>query len=149
MRVIPTIVTRCVEEVETRGKDQEGIYRKSGSQTQVKSVLQGLERDGNGFDLSDPDLDINAVTGALKHYLRRLPNPLIAFECYQGVLDTTLMTGPDLDRQRNVEMAKWINQMPRAHRDTLEFLIFHLVRVMEYSKENLVSVLVPLSWTDS
>ena len=138
-RVIPTIVTRCIEEVELRGIDQEGIYRKSGSHSQVKIVQQGLETDAGTCDLSDPDLDINAVTSALKQYLRKLPNPLITFECYQGVLDGAQMEGTELEDQKYAEISRWVNRLPRSHRDTLEFLIFHLARVMEHGKENLVS----------
>jgi hypothetical protein len=57
--------------------DVEGIYRKSGGNSQVQSVKEGFERSAQEFDLSDPDLDINAVTSCLKQYFRRLPNPLI------------------------------------------------------------------------
>jgi hypothetical protein len=31
-----------------------------------------------------------------------------------------------------------INEVPRAHRDTLQFLVFHLSRVIQHQEENLV-----------
>jgi hypothetical protein len=32
-----------------------------------------------------------------------------------------------------------VNEIPKAHRDTLQFLVFHLSRVIQHAKENLVS----------
>merc|ERR1712072_528755 len=110
---IPSIVTHCVEEVEARGMDMEGIYRKSGGSGQVKLVQQGFEKDGH-FDISDPDLDIHAVTSALKQYFRKLPTPLITYDVYD---------------------------LPDRHRDVLGYLVQHLARVMKFESENLMTPL--------
>jgi hypothetical protein len=32
-----------------------------------------------------------------------------------------------------------VNELPRAHRDCLQFLVFHLSRVIQHEAENLVS----------
>jgi hypothetical protein len=32
-----------------------------------------------------------------------------------------------------------VNEIPRAHRDTLQFLVFHLSRVIQHASDNLVS----------
>jgi hypothetical protein len=85
-QMIPRIVSRCIEEVELRGMDVEGIYRKSGGTSQVNQVRSGFETD-NDHDISDPDLDIHAVTSALKNYFRRLPVPLITFAVYDQFLE--------------------------------------------------------------
>lgn len=66
--------------------DMEGIYRKSGGSGQVNTVRAGFEKNGD-YDISDPDLDIHAVTSALKQYFRRLPVPLISFDVYDQFLD--------------------------------------------------------------
>lgn len=87
-RQIPSVVTRCIEEVELRGMDQEGIYRKTGGNSQVNMIKDGFSKDEN-FDISDPDLDITAVTSVLKQYFRRLPMPLLTFDIYERVLEST------------------------------------------------------------
>ena len=87
-RQIPSVVTRCIEEVELRGMDVEGIYRKTGGNSQVKSIQEGFEKQED-YDISDPGLDITAVTSVLKQYFRKLPNPLLTFEIYDGVLEST------------------------------------------------------------
>ncbi|KAL1955561.1 hypothetical protein VTO42DRAFT_8440 [Malbranchea cinnamomea] len=133
--VIPSIVTRCIEEVELRGMDVEGIYRKSGGSSQVQFVREGFERSPD-FDISDPDLDIHAVTSALKQYFRRLPVPLITYPVYDKLLDACNVT-PSPARIELMQRA--LQELPRVHRDVLEFLIFHLKRVVEREKENLMS----------
>lgn len=93
-RHIPSVVIRCIEEVELRGMDVEGIYRKTGGSGLVRMIQEGFERDVHGteggvgmVDISDPDVDITAVTSVLKQYFRKLPVPLLTFEVYERVLE--------------------------------------------------------------
>jgi hypothetical protein len=137
-RVIPSIVSRCIEEVELRGMDVEGIYRKSGGTGQVNQIRAGFEKD-NDFDISDPDLDIHAVTSALKQYLRKLPVPLVSYDVYEQVLDCARI---EEQKARAQPMKEAINNLPKSHKDCLEFLVFHLAKVMAHEKHNLVSSLI-------
>ncbi|KAI9715024.1 MAG: Rho-type gtpase-activating protein [Chrysothrix sp. TS-e1954] len=136
-RTVPAIVLRCIDEVEARGMDIEGIYRKSGSFSQVKQVQAGFEKDCTGYDISDPDLDIHSITSALKQYLRKLPTPLITFDCYDGLLEAGQLEG----EARIEGLRNCINRLPKAHKDTLEMLMLHLVRVIEKEKWNLMTPL--------
>jgi hypothetical protein len=86
-RQIPSVVTRCIEEVELRGMDIEGIYRKTGGNSLVKMIQEGFDK-SEDFDISDPSLDITAVTSVLKQYFRKLPNPLLTFEVYDRILES-------------------------------------------------------------
>lgn len=86
-RQIPSVVTRCIEEVELRGMDIEGIYRKTGGSGQVKIIQEGFDKTED-FDISDPGMDITAVTSVLKQYFRKLPTPLITFDVYDRVLES-------------------------------------------------------------
>ncbi|KZF23394.1 RhoGAP-domain-containing protein [Xylona heveae TC161] len=131
-REIPSIVIRCIEEVELRGMDVEGIYRKSGGAGQVKLVVEGFEK-SEDFDLSDPDLDIHAVTSALKQYFHKLPTPLITYDVYDLLLDSNRIS--DVEK-RMIAMRSALDELPRSHGDTLEFLIFHLARVLDRVDEN-------------
>jgi hypothetical protein len=125
--------------------DVEGIYRKSGGNSQIKIIQEGFER-SNDFDISDPDLDINAVTSTLKQYFRKLPTPLITYDVYDKLLDSASSQSPSnlspAERELRVEtMRVAINELPTRHRDCLEFLIFHLARVVERERENLMTSL--------
>ncbi|RMY82590.1 hypothetical protein D0862_11959 [Hortaea werneckii] len=139
-RMIPSIVTRCVEEVESRGMDMEGIYRKSGGSGQVKLVQQGFEKDGH-FDISDPDLDIHAVTSALKQYFRKLPTPLITYDVYETFLEAGSLP-PDHNKTKQADdLRAAVHALPDRHRDVLEYLVQHLARVMRFEGENLMTPL--------
>ncbi|KAH7371354.1 rho-type GTPase-activating protein-like protein 2 [Pyrenochaeta sp. MPI-SDFR-AT-0127] len=136
-QMIPRIVSRCIEEVELRGMDVEGIYRKSGGTSQVNQVRSGFETD-NEHDISDPDLDIHAVTSALKNYFRRLPVPLITFDVYDQFLDAGNLEDHEA---KSKALFAALNEIPKAHRDTLQFLVFHLSRVIQHASENLMTPL--------
>lgn len=86
-RQIPSVVIRCIEEVELRGMEVEGIYRKTGGSGLVKTIQEGFEK-SEDYDISDPDLDITAVTSVLKQYFRKLPIPLLTFDIYDRVLES-------------------------------------------------------------
>lgn len=151
---VPLIVKRCVEEVESRGKqsshprslnslltcvpgmDVEGIYRKSGGNSQVQAVRDAFERDATTADISDPDLDIHAVTSGLKQYFRKLPTPLITYEVYDKLLDTTSI--PDKDG-RVEAMSETLKELPKVNYETLRYLMAHLARVVEMQEENLMT----------
>lgn len=151
-QMIPRIVSRCIEEVELRGMDVEGIYRKSGGTSQVNQVRSGFETDTE-HDISDPDLDIHSVTSALKNYFRRLPVPLITYDVYDQFLEAGRKYMPYNDRARaddsteleepNAQaraLSAAVNEIPKAHRDTLQFLVFHLSRVIQHASDNLVCI---------
>lgn len=152
---VPGIVMRCIQEVEIRGMEVEGIYRKSGGNSQIQQIKEGFERN-NDFDISDPDLDINAVTSTLKQYFRKLPTPLITYDVYDKLLNSAppvmATNGPpqtnpnhNLDpeqREHRVQlMRQAIGALPGIHRACLEFLIFHLARVVEHDRLNLMTSL--------
>ncbi|XWW97822.1 hypothetical protein V2A60_005809 [Cordyceps javanica] len=134
-RQIPSVVTRCIEEVELRGMDQEGIYRKTGGNSQVNQIKEGFEK-SESFDISDPDLDITAVTSVLKQYFRKLPMPLLTFDVYDRVLESNAVSE---EAERCAQLRKTFDSMPQSHRDCLEFLMFHLQRVAHREPENLMS----------
>jgi len=151
-QMIPRIVSRCIEEVELRGMDVEGIYRKSGGTSQVNQVRSGFETDTE-HDISDPDLDIHSVTSALKNYFRRLPVPLITYDVYDQFLEAGRKYTPLKDKASANEsteleepnaqakaLSAAVNEIPKAHRDTLQFLVFHLSRVIQHASDNLVCI---------
>ncbi|GAA5798338.1 hypothetical protein HPULCUR_003740 [Helicostylum pulchrum] len=79
--VIPSVVLKCIREVESRGLNVEGIYRKSGTFGHVKE-LKNAFNENKQPKLSNYD-DIHVITNLLKLYLRDLPSPALSkdFTC--------------------------------------------------------------------
>src|SRR5271154_125678 len=118
--------------------DVEGIYRKSGGNSQVQAVREGFERSASDFDLSDEDLDIHAITSGLKQYFRKLPTPLITYDVYDKLLETVTIS----DSSARIEaMSQALTDLPKVHYEVLEYLILHLKRVVDQEKVNLMTSL--------
>jgi hypothetical protein len=118
------------------GMDAEGIYRKSGAASLVQTIKEGFEGPTGDFDISDPDIDIHAVTSTLKQYFRKLPTPLVTHDVYDQVLEANDIN-PVSARVEAIRRS--LQEMPRVHLDVLQFLVFHLKRVVEHEKENLMT----------
>lgn len=134
-RHIPSVVIRCIQEVELRGMDVEGIYRKTGGNSLVKQIQEGFEK-SEDYDISDPDLDITAVTSVLKQYFRKLPTPLLTFDVYDRVLAALNIEDT---HARCAHLRETFAMLPPVHRDVLEFLAFHLARVVSKKSVNLMT----------
>lgn len=89
-RKVPLIVEECVKEVELRGLDYEGIYRKSGGAAQIRTIQLAYEQ-GKHINLHDENEfnDICAITSALKQYFRELSDPLLTFDSYDKFIDVS------------------------------------------------------------
>jgi Rho-type GTPase-activating protein 1/2 len=121
--------------------DTEGIYRKSGGNSQVQQVRDVFERPSVVSHeisevISDPDMDIHAITSGLKQYFRKLPIPLITFDVYDKLLDTTTIENRD---EKVAAMREAVKALPPVHYEVLEYLMRHLDRVVELKEENLMT----------
>ncbi|EAU92860.2 hypothetical protein CC1G_03647 [Coprinopsis cinerea okayama7 len=132
-REIPKIVRLCIEEIDRRGLDSEGIYRVSGRHAVVQALQHDIEKDESEFQFTPKD-DIYAVASLLKLYLRELPEPLFKFSWQDRVQHT-------LDRAEHVAnnfmlLRSKIRRLPSVHQATLRALIEHLSRVVARSEKN-------------
>lgn len=134
---IPLIVEKCIESVEERGMDYEGIYRKSGAVGQMRQIQQAFEK-GETPNLNDEEKwnDICAITSVLKQYFRELPNPLFTYELHSKYVDAMKITNSTEQLQT---ISQLIQILPIENFNTLKFLMEHLHRVQQRSKENLMT----------
>ncbi|XP_052457119.1 unconventional myosin-IXAa isoform X1 [Carassius gibelio] len=133
-RAVPFVFEKLINYIEMHGLYTEGIYRKSGSTNKIKELKQGLDTDVNGMILDD--YNINVIASVFKQWLRDLPNPLMTFELYEEFLRA-------MGLQDKKEMTRGvysiIDQLSRTHLNTLERLIFHLVRIALQEETNRMS----------
>ncbi|KAM3584281.1 Rho-type gtpase-activating protein [Umbelopsis sp. WA50703] len=134
---VPHLVKQCIEAVEHRGIDFEGIYRKSGGASQMRFIQQAFEN-GDSIDLKDVDQfnDICAITSVLKTYFRELPNPLLTYELHPKFIDAISNKARDEQIQCFYQL---IHQLPTENYNTLKYLMQHLDKVRQNSGDNLMT----------
>uniref|UniRef100_A0A9J8ATE1 Myosin IXAa n=1 Tax=Cyprinus carpio carpio TaxID=630221 RepID=A0A9J8ATE1_CYPCA len=133
-RAVPLVVEKLINYIEMHGLYTEGIYRKSGSTNKIKELKQGLDTDVNSVNLDD--YNINVIASVFKQWLRDLPNPLMTFELYEEFLRVMGLQ----DKKEAIRgVYSVIDQLSRTHLNTLERLIFHLVRIALQEETNRMS----------
>ncbi|KAM3877414.1 unconventional myosin-IXAa [Diretmus argenteus] len=133
-RTVPLVVEKLINYIEMHGLYTEGIYRKSGSTNKIKELKQGLDTDVDNMNLDD--YNIHVIASVFKQWLRDLPNPMMTFELYEEFLRAM-----GLQDKKEVIRGVYsvIDQLSRTHLNTLERLIFHLVRIALQEETNRMS----------
>ncbi|XP_075983372.1 rho GTPase activating protein at 5A [Anticarsia gemmatalis] len=132
---LPFVVKKCVNEIENRGMDSEGIYRVSGFADEIEALKLAFDRDGEAADLSVYS-NINVVAGTLKLYLRLLPVPLITYEVHPKLVLAIQMKTP---AQQIVALRECLDCLPPAHFNCLQYMVQHLHRVAQLADVNKMS----------
>uniref|UniRef100_A0A671YXG7 Uncharacterized protein n=1 Tax=Sparus aurata TaxID=8175 RepID=A0A671YXG7_SPAAU len=131
---VPKVVELLLMHVELNGLYTEGIYRKSGSACRARELHQILETDPEGTSLDN--YPIHTITGLVKRWLRELPDPLMTFSLYNDFLHAVEL--PERAEKIKAVYQK-VDELPPANFNTLERLIFHLVRVTKEEAHNKMS----------
>ena len=124
---IPALIVHCVNEVETRGLSERGIYRVSGSEKEVKALKDRFLQNEDMPDLRNTDMHV--ICGCIKIFLRRLREPLIPTRFWSVFSDAVVEYDSDsTDDNIQSHIQYEIGRLPKANRDTLAFLVLHLQR---------------------
>ncbi|XP_039327548.2 rho GTPase-activating protein 9 isoform X2 [Saimiri boliviensis] len=148
---VPSFVRLCIAAVDKRGLDVDGIYRVSGNLAVVQKLRFLVDReravtsDGRYLFPEQPgqegrlDLDsaewddIHVVTGALKLFLRELPQPLVPPLLLPHFRAALALSESE---QCLSQIQELIGSMPKPNHDTLRYLLEHLCRVIAHSDKN-------------
>lgn len=134
-KLIPLIMERCIEIVETRGLHIIGIYRIPGNTAAISALTEQVNR---GFDeqtLADPKWDdVNVVSSLLKSFLRRLPEALLPNDMYGHFIEADKLSG----QKRLIALKTLIENLPSQSYATLKHLMCHLNLVSRNCDTNLM-----------
>lgn len=134
-KLIPLIMERCTEIVETRGLHIIGIYRIPGNTAAITALTEQVNR---GFDeqtLADPKWDdVNVVSSLLKSFLRRLPEALLPNDMYAHFIEADTESG----QKRLVALKALIENLPSQSYATLKHLMCHLNLISRNCDTNLM-----------
>ncbi|KAG0040647.1 hypothetical protein BGZ82_000068 [Podila clonocystis] len=136
-RTTPLVVEKCIEAVDKRGLEVEGIYRRSGMAAESRKLVEAFNND-HPPDLMDPEIyqDVCSITSVLKQFLRSLPEPLIPSSLYDGFMDAIDLPSNEAQLHKFGEL---VHRMPEAHFQTMKALMEHLGRVTQNSRINLMN----------
>ncbi|XP_045911046.1 rho GTPase-activating protein 15 isoform X2 [Micropterus dolomieu] len=133
---VPKFVQICLDAVDKRGLDADGIYRVSGNLATIQKLRFIVDQEED-LDLDHSQWeDVHVVTGALKMFFRELPEPLFPFRFFQPFVEAIKMKE---SKQKVQAVKKLIQELPRPNQDTMKLLFSHLHRVLAFSKKNLMS----------
>uniref|UniRef100_A0A8K9UUH4 Myosin IXb n=1 Tax=Oncorhynchus mykiss TaxID=8022 RepID=A0A8K9UUH4_ONCMY len=131
---IPMVLLMMLEHVEMNGLYTEGLYRKSGSASHARELHQLLEINPETATLEN--YSIHTVTGLVKRWFRELPDPLLTYRLYKDFLHAVEL--PEQSERLRAVYQK-LDELPSANFQTLERLVFHLVRVAKEEQHNRMS----------
>ncbi|NWS66575.1 RGAP1 protein, partial [Crotophaga sulcirostris] len=124
--LVPVLVSQCVAEVERRGLTETGLYRVPGTEPLVREWKRRLLQARGALPALGSVADIHVVCGVLKDFLRGLKEPLVASPL-------TPLSGATADIADDAAcrtaLRHLVSKLPPANRDTLAFLMLHLLRV--------------------
>lgn len=148
---VPRFVRLCIQAVEERGLDVDGIYRVSGNLAVIQKLRFAVDReravtsDGRyvfpeqpcqeeRLSLADPEWDdVHVVTGALKLFFRELPEPLVPFALFDAFVAAVKLPAY---AERVQRLAELVQSLPPPNYATLRYLLTHLCKVMDHADTN-------------
>lgn len=136
---LPSVVYRCIQYLEANNAlNEEGIFRLSGSNIVIKQIRERFNHESDINLISDEHYyDIHAVASLLKLYLRELPSTILTRDLHLDFLNTTEI--PDRD-EKVAAMAQLAERLPEANLTLLKYLISFLIRIINNSDVNKMTV---------
>ncbi|KAM9345552.1 rho GTPase-activating protein 17b isoform 1-T1 [Symphorus nematophorus] len=130
-REIALPIEACVMMLLETGMKEEGLFRIAAGASKLKKLKAAL--DCSTSQLEEFYSDPHAVAGALKSYLRELPEPLMTFGQYDEWIQASNVPDPDKRLQ-----ALWVtcDRLPKTHKANLRYLVKFLAKLAQDSEVN-------------
>ncbi|XP_031670147.1 rho GTPase-activating protein 44 isoform X7 [Oncorhynchus kisutch] len=150
-REIAFPIEACVTMLLECGMQEEGLFRVAPSASKLKKLKASL--DCGVMDVQEYSADPHAIAGALKSYLRELPEPLMTSELYEDWIQASNIQ--DMDKRLQALLAA-CEKLPTDNLNNFRYLIKFLAKLGDYQDSNKMTpgnmaiVLGPnLLWTHS
>ncbi|XP_078096410.1 rho GTPase-activating protein 17a isoform X8 [Mustelus asterias] len=130
-REIALPMEACVMMLLETGMKEEGLFRIAAGASKLKKLKAAL--DCSTSQLEEFYSDQHAVAGALKSYLRELPEPLMTFQLYDEWVQAASV--PESDKKLQ---ALWVtcSKMPKSNSSNFRYLIKFLAKLAQNSDIN-------------
>ncbi|KPP69286.1 SH3 domain-binding protein 1-like, partial [Scleropages formosus] len=124
-------IQECIHMLLQTGMREEGLFRLAAAASVVKRLKSSL--DSGSVDHSEFSTDPHAVAGALKSYLRELPEPIMTFDLYN---DWFKAAGEKELSDRLKRLKEVLGKLPVENYNNLRYLIQFLARLSEQQAVN-------------
>nr|XP_014706798.2 SH3 domain-binding protein 1 isoform X1 [Equus asinus] len=130
-RDIALPIEACVMMLLSEGMKEEGLFRLAAGASVLKRLKQTMASDPRSLQefCSDP----HAVAGALKSYLRELPEPLMTFDLYDDWMRAASLKEPGARQEALQEVC---GRLPHDNLNNLRYLMKFLARLAEEQEVN-------------
>nr|AAI60445.1 LOC100145296 protein [Xenopus tropicalis] len=123
-----SIIRKCIQAVETRGINEQGLYRIVGVNSRVQKLLNFL-MDPKISPETETEIpsewEIKTITSSLKTYLRMLPGPLMTYQFQRSFIKAAKLENQE---SRIKEIHCLIHRLPEKNRQMLNLLMTHLAK---------------------
>uniref|UniRef100_A0A7M4EP07 Rho GTPase activating protein 10 n=1 Tax=Crocodylus porosus TaxID=8502 RepID=A0A7M4EP07_CROPO len=129
-----TIIRKCISAIETRGINDQGLYRVVGVSSKVQRLLNLLmdAKTCSEVDLENSvEWEVKTITSAMKQYLRQAY--IFTYSCCFHI-----ESGSPESRVSAVHFL--VHKLPEKNKEMLDILVKHLANVSNHAKKNLMTV---------
>uniref|UniRef100_H3CXJ5 Rho GTPase-activating protein 44 n=1 Tax=Tetraodon nigroviridis TaxID=99883 RepID=H3CXJ5_TETNG len=130
-RDIAFSIEACVTMLLECGMQEEGLFRVAPSASKLKKLKASL--DCGVLDVQEYSADPHAIAGALKSYLRELPEPLMTYELYNDWIQASNIQDQD---RRLQALHSACEKLPPANNNNFKYLIKFLSKLTEHQDVN-------------
>ncbi|KAI0447330.1 hypothetical protein F4803DRAFT_546227 [Xylaria telfairii] len=136
---LPAVVYRCIQYLDLKNAIlEEGIFRLSGSNVVIKQLRERFNQEGDVNILTDETYyDIHAVASLLKLYLRELPTTILTRDLHMQFVAVTEMTN---HKEKIAALSELVQRLPLANETLLKYLIAFLIKIINHSDMNKMTV---------
>ncbi|XP_057323053.1 rho GTPase-activating protein 44-like isoform X2 [Microplitis mediator] len=150
-RKIALPIQLCVSTLLRLGMEEEGLFRIAGGASKLRRIKLSLDACCLTLPTALEYKDPHVVAGALKSYLRELPEPLLTFKLYPEWMAAAKISQSDARLRALWEV---LHKLPSANLENLRFLIKFLAvltknsDINKMSPQNIAIVIAPnLIWS--
>uniref|UniRef100_A0A9R1SDK9 Rho GTPase-activating protein 17 n=2 Tax=Cyprinus carpio TaxID=7962 RepID=A0A9R1SDK9_CYPCA len=130
-REVALPIEACIMMLLETGMQEEGLFRIAAGASKLKKLKAAL--DCSTSQLEEFYSDPHAVAGALKSYLRELPEPLMTYQLYEEWIQASSISDPDKRLQ-----GLWVvcDMLPKANKTNFRYLVKFLAKLSLESDVN-------------
>ncbi|XP_076459619.1 uncharacterized protein LOC143292866 isoform X2 [Babylonia areolata] len=129
-RDISLVLEACILTLLEIGMEEEGLFRIAGSALKLKKLKACF--DAHAVDMVEFATDPHSVAGALKQYLRELPEPMLTFDLYPEFMHAMQLAHD----QKFQALYTAINNLPTCNYNNFRYLVKFLAQLAEKSQIN-------------